>query len=88
MSPTDELTAFPSLRGECLFAMGKPKEGLEAHEAALSISPHSRLQQIVVQKAKERVAAQAAVAWLPPEVRDNYWNQSPAAPNPQVQIRR
>ena len=88
MTATDELTAFLALRAECLFAMGKTKEGLEAHETALCISPGSRHQQVILAKARERVAAKSPVAWLPPEARDDYWNRPTSVQGPRIQILR
>ena len=74
MTPTDELTAFLGLRGHCLFAMGKIKEGVEAHELALRLSPNSRLQQLITAKSRELLQPQVnPVAYLPPELRDPFW---------------
>lgn len=81
MTSADELTAFLGLRGHCLFAMGKVKEGVEAHELALRLSPNSRLQQLITAKARERLHPQTApVAYLPPELRDPFWPRPKAAP--------
>jgi regulator of sirC expression with transglutaminase-like and TPR domain len=81
MTATDEMTAFLSLRGHCLFAMGKVKEGLEAHEMALRLSPDSRLQRLITAKAREEVQQQGQpVAYLPPELLDPFWPRRRPAP--------
>jgi len=74
MTATDELSAFLSLRGHCLLAMGKIKEGVEAHEMALRVSSNSRLQQLITAKAREQLQPQPLpIAFLPPEQRDPFW---------------
>jgi len=84
MTATDELSAFLNLRGHCLLAMGNIKEGVEAHEMALRISPDSRLQQLIYAKAREKLEPRPTpYAYLPPEQRDPFWQQpKPGASGP------
>jgi hypothetical protein len=81
MTPTDELTAFLQLRGHCLFAMGNGREGVEAQESALRLSPDSRLQQLITAKARKQLHPQPfRVAYLPPDIGDPFWPRPKLAP--------
>ncbi|HTD68550.1 MAG TPA: transglutaminase family protein [Candidatus Limnocylindria bacterium] len=95
MTATDELTAFLSLRGACLVAASKTEEALAAQEAALRFSPNSRLQQMVLAKARQDASARAALSLLPSE-QQPYWPRprintsfapGPTDPNPLNAIR-
>jgi hypothetical protein len=68
MTASEELTAFLSLRGQCLMSMGKAAEAVACQEAALRFSPASQQQQLIVAKAREEMALRT-VRWdlLPPE---------------------
>jgi hypothetical protein len=68
MTATEELTAFLSLRGHCLMAMGKPQEAVATHEAALRLSPHNRLQKLIATHVRDEAAYRGAQAdFIPPE---------------------
>ena len=76
MNTSDELTAFLSLRGACLMAAGRTEEAIAAQEAALRFSPQSRLQQMILAKARQDASARAALSLLPP-TQQPYWPRPP-----------
>lgn len=89
MKGTDEITAFLSLRGACLLSAGRSDEAIAAQEAGLRFSPESRLQQLILAKARQDVSSKAALTLLPDHLRDPYWprpransNFAPGPPEP------
>jgi hypothetical protein len=63
LTPAQELQVFLSNRGQCLMAMGRRAEALQAHTEALRLCPESRQQQIVLAMAYDEATEKRQVAF-------------------------